>query len=608
MAAILARENELPEAPQAANQKTAVPANRSSPRLPRSAARTRFGELAALGVAAVVLATTSPTAPALAGEAAPQPLRFDERKVESPASLRFTTLDGREIRGRVTGWSDRGFVVSAGQRLVHKVPWSDLSAEEHARIRGGLLNSRGQTTAEDWLLLGERLLSRRKGEPEARAFAEEALDRATKLKPALGEEADRLLRDADADAAAAKPRADRAPTQPDTPSPLGVYPDAWTGSWDATVDPPEVAKRLRSAFAFGTARGDDPASFHNPLIMAERDPRSVTDRLPKTGTGLWRDWMGNRHNTTAHTLAAMDATLLRHPMQHAEPRLEPYVQVLVDGDPEMAVPLAEAHLRVCGNDDLPRALELLAAAYRRSDRDRELDALLRAGTAFRPDGETLPAEYRELGVFSDRDVEPRSDNPAPLIRSAWSALLRGDGRDAERWLSGLPGLKMTQQQEALRRQQHRGILRIARGLAASLDGRHATLEQLEQTFARLDEEHRSGTLRTPLAERLDPLPLPEVLAELQHAIHVYGRGSIPAADTLLYLVEQRGWSGLEFSANTIHNIAFYVDKYDGSARAVPLYVLVQKVGCTRHPRETDKIDYFAAAESGHLPPAGLRAP
>ena len=494
-------------------------------------------------------------------------LRYDRRAVDPPVRVRFTTLDGRDVRGWLFGWTDDGLAVSQSRTVIHDLPWSDLPAADVATIRGDLLAA-GDDKPDDWVRLGRHLLERGADEPAARPLAETALAHAAERQPELEGWVRRLVEEADAAEAARAAAAARLPADPTTPSPLGTYPDAWTGTWDVTLQPPEIAHRLRGTFAFGTAKSDDPQSFHQPAIMAQREPGFVNGEAPSYGGGVWPDWVEHYHNTTGDTLAAMNRAVARTTAEPAEAAR--YVQLLVNGDPEYAVPAAEAHLRVCDAAEVPRAVELLAAAYQRAGREADLAQLLRAGTAYRSEGsvEALPAPlrdaYLQLAVFrDDPDLRGKPHDPAATLHAARLALFRGDARTAARTLRHLEGVSLGGEQEETLRQLHRALTRGSAGLAASLAGRHTVLAELEATFTRLEETRRHDAAAVPLADRLEHLTVPELLGDLERTIHVFGRASIPAADRLLYLVEQRRWSGVELAAKPLYDVTFHVHKYYG---------------------------------------------
>lgn len=513
----------------------------------------------------------------------------------TPLVFRATTRDGDRIAGRLVASDGRRLAYEGRDRVRHELAWAELSAADvfalHAKLIGLKDRRRdAQASSDDW----EALAALLDGLPgaEAERKAQRARELASRLDAredlrlkAVGIDPDRLDDEVEAmDAAAVPTSSDVDPAK---------IPDSFTGRWDVEHEPHEIHRRLRDTFAFGVYQTDDPANFHDPRMLADREPDvwSEDDPMHFEPRGLYPDWW-NRHNTTGRVLGAMGTRSTDRLVYD----LRRYLQVLVEGDPEVAVPVAEAYLRVCGDTSLPDAIELLAAAYRRAGQSGKLNLLIRQGVDYRPVTHRLAPSIAGLAPL--RDAAVQSNDFDGLCRNVRAALLRCDGVALDRWLSRVNALSLDAPQQRKLDELYRRSLRLSDGLAASLK-RDEQRAGLEAAFDRVIEGRRADNAGLTLVDRLEPLSTAEAVLDLQRHLRVFGAASSPTADRLLYLMEQRQWSGLELSARALYPIAFHIHKHYEPARVVAVYALVQKVGCLRPPqKKTFGGDFFAAAECG----------
>lgn len=384
-----------------------------------------------------------------------------------------------------------------------------------------------------------------------------------------------------------------------------IIPAGFNWTWPIDTEPHEVARLLKSTFDFGRYKSDDPHPYIDEAMQAKRTPTrwpsAVQQRVPTFKYAVYPDWW-NIKSTTGDVLGALDTLEFEYFSDEHIGALRHYARMLADGDPEMARPMAEVYVRACTDKQLPAALELLAAVYHRCGDEAALDRMVderSGGLNYKPAASAWPVEYRELEAFKDVRLSLADQNdPAKLLRNAGSSLLRGDLRAATKWLDTVDRLVLDKQQRQAAERVFGRLSRLRDGLSASLRDDAPSLATVESAFARIAVKREIAKAGVPLAQRLDALTVPEVLAELNHELAVFGTQGYSACDRLLYLIEQRQWSGLEFEAKTIYDCAFHINKFYDPARAIAPYVLTQKVGCLRPLKGNFREAYFSAAECG----------
>ncbi|MEM8737283.1 MAG: hypothetical protein AAGG38_02230 [Planctomycetota bacterium] len=542
-------------------------------------------------------------------------LKFLKREVKPALTLRLTSIHGRELRGRLTHWTHGGFVLVGRGRSMRDVPWSELVAEDCFEIQSELIGRRrvqGQEKrrAYDWMRLGQNLL-KRDGEADARAMAMNAFEQAGELDPSTVVKIRNFIaqnpppeEDEEAWADEVGPEVPFVPTQAETTTDI---PASYTGTWPIPYEPYQIARALRDTYDFGTYYTDNPRNHHRPEMVRNRTTTTwnTPGKMPSFNRGnIYPDWWPERH-TTGDILGAMAGQQPSRFFNKSNNWLRLYAQVLAEGDVDMARPAAEAYVRVCPPEHLPLALELLAAVYDRMEAKSLRTKMLRQGADFLPITRRLPSEYEKMGVWEDAPVGKNGGDADTLLDNARLSVVRGDVRAAEKWLETLDTMSLSNKQKRTVNTLYLRLLRVTEGLSASLRTEPEALAKVEATMTRLKEETRSrprsrnsDEAAESLADRLDDLSTIEILTELQHAVNVFSCHSTPTADRLLYLIEERRWSGLEIDARTLYYITFHIHKYYDPARAVAAYAQTQKAGCLRLPGKRFGGDFFAAAECG----------
>ncbi|MEL7029310.1 MAG: hypothetical protein AAGL49_08850, partial [Pseudomonadota bacterium] len=192
----------------------------------------------------------------------------------TPFTFRATTQAGERLAGRLVACDGQRFAYEQSNGARRERAWAELSADDvfamHAKMIGLKDRRRdSHASSDDWHGLAAVL----DGLPGASAQrkAERARDMAARLKAredrsleAVGIDPDRLDDEIEAmDAAAVPTSSDVDPAK---------IPDSFTGRWDVEHEPHEIHRRLRDTFAFGVYQTDDPANFHDPRMLADREP------------------------------------------------------------------------------------------------------------------------------------------------------------------------------------------------------------------------------------------------------------------------------------------------------------------------------------------------
>ncbi|MEO0515429.1 MAG: hypothetical protein AAF086_09085, partial [Planctomycetota bacterium] len=508
-------------------------------------------------------------------------IKFDSRPVKPSMRLKINSLLGRELDGRLVAWDGGGFVLVSKGRVVQEVPWWDLAAEDVAEVRGELITRFDTNVANEWFQLGQHLLQRQH-EPAARDLALKALEHASQLDADLIGKIRQAIDDTPPpeEVNTEEWLDEMGPQVPTIPTEAEIatnIPASFTGTWPVPHEPYEIALALRDTFASGAGayHTDHPKNHHKPEMVQNRTKTTWDDpgKMPSFYHGnIYPDWWNEKY-TTGDILGAMARQDPVSFYRQSNNWLRLYVQVLAEGDIEMARPAAEAYVRTCPPEELPRALELLAAVYQRLGADALHTKMLRDGADFQPTTRRLAPEYQKMGVFQDTPVAQGRGDFETLRDKARTSIARGDVKSAQKWLKALDGLSLSNADEASVNTLYLRLMRVTDRIAAALRTEPEELVKVQATMARLsrnakalDASGSSGGGR--LADRLDELSTTEILTELQHAVNVFGCHSSPAADRLLYLLEERRWSGLEIDARTLYYITFFINKYYEPARAV----------------------------------------
>jgi len=138
------------------------------------------------------------------------PVALAERiTVDPPMKLVTFRSDRSEVSGQLVAYDEQSFDVTSAKGETKTVRWDELDAKSVLQVHTRLFT---KATGEQWLALGEQLLTFRDG----KAPAEKAFATAIKLNPSLKAQADSARQRAAA--AAATPAPVETPTEPERPT------------------------------------------------------------------------------------------------------------------------------------------------------------------------------------------------------------------------------------------------------------------------------------------------------------------------------------------------------------------------------------------------------
>jgi hypothetical protein len=324
-------------------------------------------------------------------------------------------------------------------------------------------------------------------------------------------------------------------------------------TYEPPVEPHVLAQMLASKIDFGEYAID----HDTPLTAENRTPAA---NAPDLGDLRWH----SKKRSYANLLGAL-ADTLPAALQKPTP---PYGvfntarMIAVTEDARAAAGLAEVALRLAPPKHLPAALDHLAGAYWLAHEYDRIDALLRAGADYRPTAEHgcgLPAELRSLL----QQAAPAPDDHTRLQL----ALVRGDAADAEVALARVDDANLRQACKPL-------VARHRHGLLTELDNKHRAA-----VTARLADLRRQlEGVRLPLHDRFADWPIPRLEDHLRWTTRALGGYSDPAADCLGYLIEQRRYTGLNVASGTALCAGKRFERRREPFRALPMYLLCQKLG------------------------------
>lgn len=109
--------------------------------------------------------------------------------VDPPQQVKVIKLDGSAVAGRITAYDDKGFEVMDAKKQTVTVAWEELPADVIISLNERLVR---KGSGEEWMKLGEKLLTM----PGGRAPAERAFQRAQKADPSLKPKLDELRKEA----------------------------------------------------------------------------------------------------------------------------------------------------------------------------------------------------------------------------------------------------------------------------------------------------------------------------------------------------------------------------------------------------------------------------
>jgi len=109
--------------------------------------------------------------------------------VDPPQQVKIQKLDQTEVIGRITSYDDKGFDVMDTKKQTSTVSWDELSPDGIMSLHERLVR---KGTGEEWMKLGEKLLTM----PGGRAPAERAFVKAQRTDPSLKPRLDELRKQA----------------------------------------------------------------------------------------------------------------------------------------------------------------------------------------------------------------------------------------------------------------------------------------------------------------------------------------------------------------------------------------------------------------------------
>ncbi len=246
-------------------------------------------------------------------------------------------------------------------------------------------------------------------------------------------------------------------------------------------------------------------------------------------------------------------------------------------DAPAAVAFAEANLRLAAPKKLPQAIQRLAATYWLAKEYDRLDAFLEAGPDYRPTAANCSGFPDELDSIL-RSVAPtgrlttddgRSGNDArPKAVVLQLALMRGEVEKAEAVLEKIKTGKVAKTYAPL-------VERLQRGLKASAE-KPKQRKRVEKIFTAA--RRQLADVRESVHERFADWPIQRLEKHLAWTVDALGGYCDPVADILAYMVEQRDYRRVKVHSGTALIAGKRLAHRGEPARALPMFLLCQKLG------------------------------
>jgi hypothetical protein len=335
-----------------------------------------------------------------------------------------------------------------------------------------------------------------------------------------------------------------------------------------SMEASEVTLRIRSFSGFGIYTSDKP--FQRISIVAK--DRAVADSSPGLSKMFYyRD----RRNFPAllNSLQTFPETFEKIEVKN---RLGQAQVIASSLDTETAVALAECQLRMASPKELPAAISNLIETYYTSGRFVELEKMAKQRENYVP-VMTVPFPPEVADAYqltAGEDVKT-------LWRNHQTALAKGEVQRASTLLEqfkqapteGLPKKEAATVKKVVSIAENR-MKRFREGLLGGLE--EGTKEQVLNQFDYVD--FLLSTLGMPKVAAWATLTEDQLLDLVMKTAENKGRQHVQTTDLALYLIEQRGYDGVEIDIGTLLWGGISVQESYGGLRSIPMFILTQKTG------------------------------
>ncbi len=239
-------------------------------------------------------------------------------------------------------------------------------------------------------------------------------------------------------------------------------------------------------------------------------------------------------------------------------------------DARAAVTFAEANLRLAKSKKLHRAVSRLAATYWLGKEYNQLDTLLEEGVNYRPTSANsagFPTELDSI-LTSAGQTARSSQNTRPKAVSLQLALIRGDHKKAKAALETIKKEKIANIYAPM-------VERLRAGLKATVQTAKQK-KNIKNAFR--EARHQLEDAQQPLHKRFADWPTERLENHLTWTVGALGGYCDPVADILAYMIEWRGYRGIEVDSGTALVAGKRLAHRGEPARALPMFLLCQKVG------------------------------
>jgi hypothetical protein len=343
--------------------------------------------------------------------------------------------------------------------------------------------------------------------------------------------------------------------------------DAPPAEW-LSMEASEVALRTRGFSGFGIYASDKP---YQRISKVAKD-RTVAEKSPGLSKMFYyRD----RRNFPALLKSLQDFPKTFEKIE-IKNRLNQALVIATSLDTETAVALAECQVRMASPNELPAALSKLIETYYTSGQFVELQKMAERREDYVPVMTVpFPPEIADNYYFKSRKD----------VKTSWrnhqTALARGEVQRAATLLEQvkqMPIEDLTKKEAKAFKKvvpiAERRMNRFREGLLAGLDEK--TQQQVLKQFDYVD--FLLSTLGTPKVAAWATLTEDQLLDLVKKTAENKGRQHVQTTDLALYLIEQRGYDGVEIDIGTLLWGGISVQESYGRIRSLPMFILTQKTG------------------------------
>ncbi len=262
--------------------------------------------------------------------------------------------------------------------------------------------------------------------------------------------------------------------------------------------------------------------------------------------------------------------------------------------PEMCVELAGAAVLTCDPKQLAASLAQLADAHGMIGDRNKAETILN-----QPDKHKMLVGENWLSGI--RYEVSQGDGPTDMIAQFHQSVLTGSTKKAESILNKMRELitipeDKKQKTKATFDKKTLGAFagKLARVKGEIVSG--LSEADMENMKVAMSAAIIAGNSELGYSDRLRNLSAEKLLAMVDQLCDIYGRQSDQMVDLILYLIEERGYSGTDISVDKMLWGAIHAKSRYNKIRAIPMFMLAQKVGMGKRgtsPSQHALSDQFA---------------